>query len=82
MYPSDHLKVTYSISFDHPLLRHQSRTIRLTEDVFVDEIAPARTFGFLKEVEVLRQRGLALGGSLDNAIVLGENGCAQQLTEI
>ncbi len=74
LYPSDHFKVTYSISFDHPLLRHQSRTMRLTEDVFVDEIAPARTFGFLKEVEVLRQRGLALGGSLDNAIVLGETG--------
>jgi hypothetical protein len=41
---------------------------------FVEEIAPARTFGFLKEVEMLRQRGLALGGSLDNAIVLGETG--------
>ena len=74
LYPSDHFKVTYSISFDHPLLRHQSRTMRLTEDVFIDEIAPARTFGFLKEVEVLRKRGLALGGSLDNAIVLGETG--------
>ncbi len=74
LYPSDHLKVTYSISFDHPLLRHQSRTIRVTEETFVEEIAPARTFGFLKEVEMLRQRGLALGGSLDNAIVLGETG--------
>ena len=66
--------MTYSISFDHPLLRHQSRTMRITEDSFVEEIAPARTFGFLKEVEMLRQRGLALGGSLDNAIVLGETG--------
>ena len=66
--------MTYSISFDHPLLRHQSRTLRLTEESFVDEIAPARTFGFLKEVELLRQKGLALGGSLDNAIVLGETG--------
>lgn len=74
LYPSDNLKVTYSISFDHPLLRHQSRTIRVTEETFVEEIAPARTFGFLKEVEMLRQRGLALGGSLDNAIVLGETG--------
>jgi UDP-3-O-[3-hydroxymyristoyl] N-acetylglucosamine deacetylase len=74
LYPSDHFKVTYSISFDHPLLRHQSRTMRITEDSFVEEIAPARTFGFLKEVEMLRQRGLALGGSLDNAIVLGETG--------
>ena len=74
LYPADHLKVTYSISFDHPLLRHQSRTMRITEDSFVEDIAPARTFGFLKEVEMLRQRGLALGGSLDNAIVLGETG--------
>ena len=74
VYPSDYLKVTYSISFDHPLLRHQSRTQRVTEDSFIEEIAPARTFGFLKEVEQLRQKGLALGGSLDNAIVLGETG--------
>ncbi len=72
LYPSDHFKVTYSISFDHPLLRHQSRTLAITEDSFVEEIASARTFGFLKEVEMLRQHGLALGGSLDNAIVLGE----------
>ena len=74
LYPSDHFKVTYSISFDHPLLRHQSRTIRISEEAFVEEIAPARTFGFLKEIEMLRQRGLALGGSLENAIVLGETG--------
>ena len=72
LYPSDHFKITYSISFDHPLLRHQSRTIEITEESFVEEIASARTFGFLKEVETLRQNGLALGGSLDNAIVLGE----------
>jgi len=74
LYPSDYFKVTYSISFDHPLLRHQSRTIRVNEETFVEEIAPARTFGFLKEIEMLRQRGLALGGSLENAIVLGETG--------
>jgi UDP-3-O-[3-hydroxymyristoyl] N-acetylglucosamine deacetylase len=74
LYPADELKVTYTISFDHPLLRHQTRTIAISEDSFLDEIAPARTFGFLKEVETLRQKGLALGGSLDNAIVLGETG--------
>lgn len=74
LYPSDYFKVTYSISFDHPLLRHQSRTVRISEETFVEEIAPARTFGFLKEIEMLRQRGLALGGSLENAIVLGETG--------
>src|SRR5262245_48762644 len=55
LYPSDHFKVTYSISYDHPLLRHQSRTLRITEDSFVEEIAPARTFTFLKDVEMLRQ---------------------------
>jgi UDP-3-O-[3-hydroxymyristoyl] N-acetylglucosamine deacetylase len=74
LYPSDHFKVTYSISYDHPLLRHQSRTLRITEESFVEEVAPARTFTFLKDVERLRQNGLALGGSLDNAIVLGETG--------
>ena len=74
LYPAEQLKVTYSISFDHPLLRHQSRTMKISEESFVEDIAPARTFGFLKEVEMLRQRGLALGGSLDNAIVLGETG--------
>jgi len=74
LYPSDHFKVTYSISFDHPLLRHMTHTLRVTRESFVDEIAPARTFGFLKEVEMLRQKGLALGGSLDNAVVLGETG--------
>jgi UDP-3-O-[3-hydroxymyristoyl] N-acetylglucosamine deacetylase len=79
LYPSEQLKVTYSISFDHPLLRHQSRTMKISEETFVEEIAPARTFGFLKEVEMLRQRGLALGGSLDNAIVLGETGVLNAL---
>jgi UDP-3-O-[3-hydroxymyristoyl] N-acetylglucosamine deacetylase len=74
LYPSDHFKVTYSIAYDHPLLREQSRTLRLSESVFIDEIAPARTFTFLKEVEQLRQQGLALGGSLENAVVIGETG--------
>src|SRR4030095_5219793 len=74
IYPSDHFKVTYSIAYDHPLLRHQSRTMRITETSFVEEIAAARTFTFLKEVEELRTQGLALGGSLENAIVVGETG--------
>jgi len=74
LFPSDHFKVTYSISYDHPLLRHQSRTLRITEESFAEEVAPARTFTFLKDVEMLRQNGLALGGSLENAIVLGETG--------
>ena len=66
--------MSYTISFDHPLLRHQSKTMTMSEHAFIDEIAPARTFTFLKEVEMLRQNGLALGGSLDNAIVIGDTG--------
>ena len=79
IYPSDHFKVSYTISFDHPLLRHQSRTERITENSFADHIAAARTFGFLKEVEWLRQNGLALGGSLENAIVIGDTGVLNAL---
>jgi UDP-3-O-[3-hydroxymyristoyl] N-acetylglucosamine deacetylase len=79
VYPADRFKISYTISFDHPLLRHQQKTLDMDERTFVDEIAPARTFGFLKEVEMLRQRGLALGGSLENAIVLGETGVLNPL---
>jgi UDP-3-O-[3-hydroxymyristoyl] N-acetylglucosamine deacetylase len=74
LYPADEFKVSYTIGFDHPLLRHQSRVMTVTEHSFTEEIAPARTFTFLKEVEMLRQNGLALGGSLDNAIVIGDTG--------
>jgi UDP-3-O-[3-hydroxymyristoyl] N-acetylglucosamine deacetylase len=79
IYPSDHFKVSYTISFDHPVLRHQSRTERITEQSFAESIAPARTFGFLKDVEMLRQNGLALGGSLENAIVIGDAGVLNAL---
>lgn len=74
VYPADAFKVSYTISFDHPLLRHQSHTVSVTAESFAELIAPARTFGFLREVEMLRQQGLTLGGSLDNAIVLSETG--------
>jgi len=79
LYPADRFKISYTISFDHPLLRNQQKTLDLDEQVFVNEIAPARTFGFLKEVEMLRQRGMALGGSLENAVVLGETGVLNPL---
>jgi UDP-3-O-[3-hydroxymyristoyl] N-acetylglucosamine deacetylase len=79
IFPSDAFKVSYAIAFDHPMLRSQKKTLDITESSFINEIAPARTFGFLKEVEMLRQRGLALGGSLDNAVVLGETGVLNPL---
>ena len=73
-YPHDALRLSYTINFDHPLLRHQEFSTTIDESSFVDDIAPARTFGFLKDVELMRQSGLALGGSLDNAVVLGDTG--------
>ena len=73
------LRAKIDKGFDHPLLRHQSRTERITESSFADHIAAARTFGFLKEVEWLRQHGLALGGSLENAIVIGDTGVLNPL---
>jgi UDP-3-O-[3-hydroxymyristoyl] N-acetylglucosamine deacetylase len=67
-------RITYSIDFKHPLIRRQRYTIPLRTESFCAEIAPARTFGFLKEVEYLQNQGLALGGSLDNAVVLDDTG--------
>lgn len=72
--PSDHFRVSYTIGFDHPLLRHQAVSVRVTSETFVDMVSGARTFGFLRDVETLRRNGLALGGSLENAVVIGETG--------
>ncbi|MBN1221622.1 MAG: UDP-3-O-[3-hydroxymyristoyl] N-acetylglucosamine deacetylase, partial [Candidatus Aminicenantes bacterium] len=72
--PCDDFRLVYTIDYDHPAIRKQSYELRVDEESFVKEIAPARTFGFLKDVEALRERGLALGGSLENALVLDENG--------
>ncbi len=66
--------ITYTIDFQHPLIRRQRYTVPLKSEDFCAEIAPARTFGFLKEVQYLQARGLALGGSLDNAVVLDDTG--------
>lgn len=71
--PSDDLRVTYTIEFSHPLITKQTLTIPINQGTFVDQVAPARTFGFMKDVEALRVRGLAMGGSVDNAVVLGES---------
>jgi UDP-3-O-[3-hydroxymyristoyl] N-acetylglucosamine deacetylase len=65
-------RITYTIDFSHPLIRRQRFTVPLVSEVFRREIASARTFGFLKEVQYLQTHGLALGGSLDNAVVLDD----------
>jgi UDP-3-O-[3-hydroxymyristoyl] N-acetylglucosamine deacetylase len=72
--PAEHFEISYAIGFDHPLLRHQALSLRVTPRTFTEALAPARTFGFLREVEMLRKGGLALGGSLENAVVIGETG--------
>jgi len=66
--------ITYTIDFNHPLIRRQRYSVSLQSEKFCSEIAPARTFGFLKEVQYLQTRGLALGGSLENAVVLDDAG--------
>lgn len=71
--PAPDLKISYAIDFTHPLIGRQEISFDLTREVFLQEIAPARTFGFLKDVAELQKRGLALGGALDNAVVLDED---------
>jgi len=74
VFPYSGIRMTYSIFFHHHGIGEQRMSIDITEENFVREIAPARTFGFLKDMEFLRNNGLAKGGSLDNAIILGEDG--------
>lgn len=71
--PSDRLQVSFSIDFDHPLVRHQFESFEITPETFAREIAPARTFGFLHEIEQLKAAGLIRGGNLRNAIVIGDD---------
>jgi len=71
--PDENLRVSYTIAFRHPLLNHQTLTLPIRPATFEDQVAPARTFGFMKDVEMLRVKGLALGGSVDNPVVLGES---------
>ena len=73
-FPHNGIHITYRIHFNHYLLGEQNLSLELTEESFAMEIAPARTFGFLKDVEYLKAQGFARGGSFDNAIILGESG--------
>ncbi len=70
--PADDLKYAFTIKFPHPVINKQEYTLNFTKETYKNEIAKARTFGFLHEVQYLRSKGLALGGSLENAIVLDE----------
>ncbi len=70
--PAPDFRISYKIDFPHPVVGTQSYDLVFSPDVYENEISSARTFGFLKDVEYLQAKGLALGGSLQNAIVLDE----------
>jgi UDP-3-O-[3-hydroxymyristoyl] N-acetylglucosamine deacetylase len=73
LYPAPHFRITCTIEYTHPLIRTQTRDLVITAEHFAREIANARTFGFLHEVEYMKKYGLALGGSLDNAVVIDQD---------
>jgi len=70
LHPAAGFKISYLLDYDHPLLRERAATIDFSSQAYTREVARARTFGFLHEIEALQKAGLALGGSLENAIVL------------
>lgn len=72
--PADTFEVDYSINFDHALVGRQRVALDITEETFRNELSSARTFCFLKDVDAMRARGLALGGSLESAVVIGDDG--------
>lgn len=73
-FPYNGRKITFRINFDHGILGEQTLSLDINEENYIKEIAPARTFGFLKDVQYLMSKGLAKGGSLSNAIILTEKG--------
>jgi UDP-3-O-[3-hydroxymyristoyl] N-acetylglucosamine deacetylase len=70
--PSRFFRITFDIAFQHPCIALQQRSVKVSSSVFRRDLAPARTFGFLRDVENLKAAGLALGGSLENAIVVDD----------
>lgn len=71
--PSDRFSIELTIDFDHSVIGRQSLQIDVTDNLFKNDISRARTFGLLEEVETMRKMGLARGGSLDNAVVVGDD---------
>lgn len=72
--PYPGLKITYTVDFPDSSIKSQFAEFTVDEKVFIQEIAPSRTFGFMEEVEKLRKKGLIKGGSLENAVVIDKNG--------
>lgn len=72
--PAKNLSIKYKIDFNHPVIGRESFHFDFGHDSFLRKIAPARTFGFMRDVEKLRAAGLARGGSVENAVVLDDRG--------
>jgi len=72
--PSNEFRISYAIDFQHPAIGYQAVTLCVDPKVFVSSIAPARTFCLLSDVQTMRASGLARGGSLENAVVVGDDG--------
>ena len=70
--PSDVFRISYTLDNDHPAIGTQAMTCTPTEKMFIEDFAPARTYGFLKDLGAMRKRGLARGASLENAIGVGK----------
>lgn len=77
--PGDRMEVSYAVDFGHPLAGPQLFHAAITPAYFASEIAPARTFGFLRDVEAMRAAGLARGGSVENAIVIMDDAYSSPL---
>jgi len=72
--PSQRLKVIYTMRFDHPILGEQTAAMELDRERYAKDVAPSRTYGFVRDLDLLARLGLAKGGSLENAVVIGEDG--------
>ena len=72
--PSERLKVIYTMCFDHPVLGEQTVAMELNRERYARDVAPSRTYGFLRDLDMLARLGLAKGGSLENALIIGEEG--------
>lgn len=71
--PGDGYQISCRLNFNHPVIREEKLDFTFSSEAFIRELAGARTFGFLKDVDALQAQGLAMGGSMDNAIVIGED---------
>ncbi|MFZ1947219.1 MAG: bifunctional UDP-3-O-[3-hydroxymyristoyl] N-acetylglucosamine deacetylase/3-hydroxyacyl-ACP dehydratase [bacterium] len=72
--PYDGLRITFTVHYDHPEIGTQYASFDISQETFEKEIAPARTFSLLRDVDVLKKSGLIKGGSLENSIVVGDDG--------